>query len=93
MITGEENIINEEIKRARGLKTEGQLVEKHNCSPGHLFENESVIIMENVAEKTEEKLERHGIKPVLDMKMTTASQISAIVAGNDFRMSVNTLNE
>jgi hypothetical protein len=41
----------EEIKRVRGLKTDGQLVEKRIRLHGQLNENDSVMKMGNVAEK------------------------------------------
>jgi hypothetical protein len=89
-ITGEEKLIKEELKRVRELKTEGQWVEKRTHFPGHLFENDSVMVLIKIAGKTAERLSRHGIKTLLDMKMITASEISAIMADKKFRVSENT---
>jgi hypothetical protein len=50
-ITGEEKLIKEELKRVRELKTEGQWVEKRTHLPGRLFESDSVMVLEKIAEK------------------------------------------
>jgi hypothetical protein len=50
-ITTEEKMIAEEIKRVRGLKTDGQWVEKRSPLPGQLYKNDSVMTMGNIAEK------------------------------------------
>jgi hypothetical protein len=75
------------------LKTEGQWVEKRTHLPGRLFENDSVMVLDKIAGKTAERLSKHGIKTLLDMKMITASEISAIMAYTDFRVSESTLKE
>lgn len=92
-ITGEEKLIQEELKRVRALKTEGQWVDKRTRLPGLLFENDSVMVLDKIAEKTAERLSNHGIKTVLDMKMITASGISAIIADKNFRVSETTLRD
>jgi hypothetical protein len=55
-ITAEEKMIAEEIKRVRGLKSDGQWVEKRIPLPGQLYENDSVMEMGNIAGKTANKL-------------------------------------
>jgi hypothetical protein len=92
-ITEEEEMIEEEIKRLRGLKTDGQWVEKSIRLPGQLYENDSVAEMGNIAEKTANKLERHGIITVLDMKMLTQTESSAILEDKDFRVSDGQIKE
>jgi hypothetical protein len=86
-ITVEGKMIAEEIKRVRGLKTYGQWVEICIRLPGQLYENDSVIEMGNIAEKTAKKLERHGIFTVLDMRMMTTTESSAILGDKDLRVS------
>jgi hypothetical protein len=51
MITGEEKLIKEEVKRARALKIEGQWVKKRTCLPGCLFENDSLMVLDKISEK------------------------------------------
>jgi hypothetical protein len=92
-ITGEEKLIKKELKRVRALKTEEQWVKKRTRLPGRLFENDSVMVLDKIAEKTAERLSKHGIKTLLDMKMKTASEISAIMTDKDFRVSESTLRE
>jgi hypothetical protein len=92
-ITREEKLIKEELKRVRALNTEGQWVEKRTHLPGRLFENDSVMVLDKIAGKTAERLSKHGIKKLLDMKMITASEISAIMADKNFRVSENTLRD
>jgi hypothetical protein len=75
------------------LKTEGQWVEKRTHLPGRLFENVSVMVLDKIAETKAERLSKHGIKTLLDMKMITASEISAIMADKKFRVSENTLRD
>jgi hypothetical protein len=58
-----------------------------------LIEKDSVMVFDKIAERTAERLNKHGIKTVLDMKMMTASEIYVIVADTYFRVSVNTLRE
>jgi hypothetical protein len=92
-IMGEEKLIKEELKRVRELKTEGQWVEKRTHLPGRLFENDSVMVLDKIAGKTAKRLSKHGIKTLLDMKMIAASEISAIMADKNFRVSENTLRD
>jgi hypothetical protein len=75
------------------LKTEGQWVEKRTHLPGCLFENDSVMVLDKIAGKIAERLSKHGIKTLLDMKMITTSEISAIMADKNFRVSENTLRD
>jgi hypothetical protein len=75
-ITAEENMIAEEIKRVRRLKTDGQWVEKCIRLPGKLYKHDSVMEMGNIAEKTTNKLEMHGIITVLDIKMLTQRKLN-----------------
>jgi hypothetical protein len=92
-ITGEDKLIKEELKRVRELKTEGQWVEKWTHLPGRLFENDSVMVLDKIAEKTAKRLSKHGIKTLMDIKMITASEISAIMTDTIFRVSENTLRD
>jgi hypothetical protein len=46
-----------------------------------------------VLEKIAERLSKHGIKTLLDMKMITASEICAIMADTDFRVSESILRD
>jgi hypothetical protein len=92
-IMGEEKLIKEDLKRVRELKTEGQWVKKRTHLPGRLFENDSVMVLDKIAEKTTERLSKHGIKTLLDMKMIIASEISAIMADKKNRVSENTLRD
>jgi hypothetical protein len=92
-ITGEEKLIKDELKIVTALKTEGQWVEKLTHLPGHLFENDSVMVLDKIAEKNAERLSKHGIKTLLDMKMIPTSEISAIMADKNFRVSENTLRD
>jgi hypothetical protein len=86
-------MIGEEIKRVRKLKTDGHWVEKLIRLPGQLYENDSVIEMGNIAEKTEKKLERHGIIKVLDTKMMMPTESSAILEDTYFRVSDGQIKE
>jgi hypothetical protein len=86
-------LIQEELKRVRALKTEGQWLDKRTRLPGLLFENDSVMVLDKITEKTAERLINHGIKTVLDMKMITASGISAIISDKNFRVSETTLRD
>jgi hypothetical protein len=79
-------MIAEEINRVRGLKTDGQWVKKRIRLPGQLYENDSVMEMGNIAEKTATKLKRHGIITVLDMKMVTQNESYAILEDTYFRV-------
>jgi hypothetical protein len=54
--TGEEKLIQEELKRVRALRTEGQWVDKRTRLPGLLFKNDSVMVLDKIAEKTTERL-------------------------------------
>jgi hypothetical protein len=92
-ITAEGEMIAEEIKRVRGLKSDGKWVEKCIRLPGQLYENDIVMEMGNIAEKTANKLKRHGIVTVLDMKMLTQTESSAIVEDKDFRVSDGQIKE
>jgi hypothetical protein len=92
-ITGEDTLIQEELNRVRPLKTEGQWVYKQTRLPGLLFKNDSVMVLDKIAEKTAKRLSKHGIKTVLDMKMITASGIYAIIAEKNFRVSETTLRD
>jgi hypothetical protein len=80
-------MIAEEIKRVRGLKLDGQWLEKSIRLSGQLYENDSVVEMGNIAEKSANKLKRHGIVTVLDMKMLTQAESSAILEDKDVRVS------
>jgi isopentenyl diphosphate isomerase/L-lactate dehydrogenase-like FMN-dependent dehydrogenase len=68
-------------------------VDKRTRLPGLLFKNDSVMVLDKIAEKTAKRLSNHGIKTVLDMKMITASGISAIIADNNLRVSETTLRD
>jgi hypothetical protein len=68
-------------------------VDKRTRLPGLLFENDSVMVLDKNSDKTAERLSNHGIKTVLDMKMITASGISAIIAEKHFRVSETTLRD
>jgi hypothetical protein len=92
-ITAQKKMIAEEIKRMRGLKSDGQWVEKCIRLPGQLYENDSVTAMGNIAEKTANKPKRHGIVTVLDMKMLTQTESSAILKDKDFRVSNGQIKE
>jgi hypothetical protein len=50
-ITGEETLIKEELKRIRALKTEGHWIEKRTHLPGRLFESDSLMVLDKIAEK------------------------------------------
>jgi isopentenyl diphosphate isomerase/L-lactate dehydrogenase-like FMN-dependent dehydrogenase len=73
------------------LKAEGQWVEKRTHLPGCLFENDSVMVLDKISEKTAERLRKHGIKTLLDIKIITGSEISAIMADKKYRVLENTL--
>jgi hypothetical protein len=92
-ITAEEKMIAEKIKRVRGLKSDGQWIEKRILLPGQLYEHDSVMEMGNIAEKTANKLKRHGIVTVLDMKMLTQTESSAILEDEYFRVSDGQIKE
>jgi hypothetical protein len=92
-VMGGEKLIKEELKRAREVRTEVQWVETRTHLPGRLFENDSVMVLDKVAGKAAERLSKHGIKTLLDMKMIHASEISAIMADKNFRVSENTLRD
>jgi hypothetical protein len=92
-ITAEEKMIAEEINRVRGLKSDGQWVEKRIRLPGQLYENDSVMAMGNITEKTATKLKRYGIITVLDMKMLTQTESSAILKDTEFRVSDGQIKE
>jgi hypothetical protein len=92
-VTGEEKLIKEELNRVRALKTEGRWVKKRTRLPGHLFENDSVRVLDKKFEKTAERLSKHGIKTLHNTKMIAASEISAIMTDKNFRVSGNTLRD
>jgi transposase len=92
-ITAEEKMIKEEIRRVRNLQTGGQWVVKKDRSPGTLWENDCITTMSNIADTTKAKFEAHGIHTVLDMKMMTDTEVSAIVGDKGFRVSVNTIKK
>jgi hypothetical protein len=81
-ITAEEKMIKEEIRRVIKLQTGGHWVVKQDCLPcripGNLWENDCITTMNNIADTTKAKFAGHGINTVLDMKMMTVSEISAI---------------
>jgi hypothetical protein len=60
---------------------------KRTHLPGHLFENDSVMVLDKIGEKTAERISKHGIKTLLDMKMITAYEISAIMTDKKIRVS------
>jgi hypothetical protein len=88
-ITAEDKMIKEEIRRVRNLQTGGQWVVKQDCAPGTLWENNCITTMDNIANTTKAKFAGHGIYTVLDMKMMTNTEVSAIVGDKGFRVSVN----
>jgi hypothetical protein len=92
-ITGEEKMIRDEIKRVKTLATGGQWVEKRQRLPGQLYENDNITEMDNIAETTRAKFEKHGITTVLGMKMITSATISAIMGVKGFRASEATANK
>jgi hypothetical protein len=49
--------------------------------------------MDNIAETTRAKFEKHGITTVLGMKMITSATISVIMGDKGFRVSETTLNK
>jgi hypothetical protein len=51
------------------------------------------MVWDKIAGKTAKRLSRHGIKTLLDMKMITASEISAISTDTKLRVSENTLRD
>jgi hypothetical protein len=61
--------------------------------PGQLYENDSIIEMGSMAEKTAKKLERHGIITLLDMRMMTTTESSEILGDKDFRVSDGQIKE
>jgi hypothetical protein len=52
--TGEDKMIAEEIKRVRGLKSDGQWVENRIRFPGQLYENDSVMAMVKTLQKKQQ---------------------------------------
>jgi hypothetical protein len=52
-------------------------VKKRQRLPGQLYENDNITEMDNIAETTRAKFEKHGITTVLGMKMITSATISA----------------
>jgi hypothetical protein len=60
---------------------------------GQLYENDSIIEMGSMAEKTAKKLERHGIITLLDMRMMTTTESSEILGDKDFRVSDGQIKE
>jgi hypothetical protein len=55
---------------------------KRTNLPGRLFENDSVMVLDKIAEKTAERLSKDGIKTLLDVKIITVPEIFAIMAEN-----------
>jgi sarcosine oxidase gamma subunit len=51
------------------------------------------MVLDKIAGKSAERLIKHGMKTLLDMKMITASEISAIMADKKFRVSESTLRD
>jgi hypothetical protein len=92
-ITAEEKMIAEEIKRVRGLKSDGKRVEKRIRLPGQLYESDIAMAMGSIAEKTATKLKRHGIITVLYMKMLTQTESSAILNDKEFIVSDGQIKE
>jgi hypothetical protein len=92
-INAEEKMIKEEIQRVRKLQTGGQWVVKQDRLPGTLWENDCITTMNNIADKTKAKFAGHGINTVLDMKMMTVSEISAILGDKGFRVSEQKLKK
>jgi hypothetical protein len=75
------------------LATGGQWVEKLQRLPGQLYENDNITEMENIAETTRAKFEKHGITTVLGMKMITSATISVIMGDKGFRVSETKLKK
>jgi hypothetical protein len=57
------------------------------------LKNDSMTEMDNIAETTRAKFEKHGITTVLGMKMITVTTISAIMEDNGFRVSETTVEK
>jgi hypothetical protein len=77
----------------RTLITGGHWEEKWMRLPGQLYENGNMIEMDNIAETTRANFEKHGITTVLDMKMMTVTEISAIIKDKAYRVSAQTLKK
>jgi hypothetical protein len=70
-----------------------QWIERRDRLPGVLFEDGDVTAMNNIEDTKKKQFARHGIKTVLDVKFTTASEISVILADKAFRVSEPKLKE
>jgi hypothetical protein len=68
-------------------------VETRNRLPGILYEDDSITMMDKIAETTRAKFEHHGTATVLDMKMISAGTISAIKEDKDSRVSEQALKK
>jgi hypothetical protein len=62
-------------------------------APNFLFENDCITTMTDIADTTKTKFSRHNIKTVLDMKMMTASHMSAIMRDKEFKVSEHKLKK
>jgi hypothetical protein len=89
-ITVEEKMIKEEIQRVGKLQTGGQWVAMQDRLPGTSWENDCITTMNNIVDTTNAKFAGHRINTVLDMKMMTVSEISAILGEKGFRVSSRT---
>jgi hypothetical protein len=93
MITAENIITREEIRRLRSLKSGGQWIEMRHRLPGVIFEEENVTVMNDIADTRKKHCARHGIHTVLDVKLMTKSEISVILADKAFTVSERKLKE
>jgi hypothetical protein len=66
-------------------------VEKRQRLRGQLYENDNIMKMDNIAETTRAKFEKHRITTVLGMKMITSTTISVIMEDKGFRVSETTV--
>jgi hypothetical protein len=71
----------------KAFGTGGKRVETRNRLSDILYEEDSIVTMDKIAETTKAKFERHGIATVLDTKMISAATISAIKGDTYFRVS------
>jgi hypothetical protein len=75
------------------LGTGEKWVETRNHLPFILYEEDSITMMDKIAETTNAKFERHDIARVLDMKMISAATISVIKGENDVRVSEQSIKK
>jgi hypothetical protein len=86
-ITAETNMIRDEIRRVRSLKSVGQWIEMRQSLPGVIFEEDDVTVMNDIADTRKGHFARHGINTVLDVKLMNETEISVILTDKAFRVS------